>query len=212
LLPCSPQPKHLSSYGDDWIIKARNDPSFRAFIIAFQAAVKRGRFALHGVVKPVPRTTATLCHLSVTGAATAAISATATATAATAAISTAAAATAAAAAATAAISTAAAAAATAAISAAAAAATGFLSAGQRLIHVESSAFDLFAIHAGDGSLAFLFRGHLHEPKPLGLTGAPVFYDRNGFNRPECCERLPQVIFGNFVRQIPHIDFHAVLLF
>jgi hypothetical protein len=105
----------------------------------------------------------------------------------------------------------AAAAATAAISTAAATATGFLSAGERLIHVESSAFDLFAIHAGDGRLPFLFRGHLHEPKPLGLTGAPVFYDRNGFNRPECCERLPQVIFGNFIRQISCIDFHTDLL-
>jgi hypothetical protein len=34
--------------------KARNDASFRAFIIAFQAAVKRGNFTLGGVFKPVP--------------------------------------------------------------------------------------------------------------------------------------------------------------
>jgi hypothetical protein len=34
--------------------KARNDASFRAFIIAFQAAVKRGHFASDGVVKPAP--------------------------------------------------------------------------------------------------------------------------------------------------------------
>jgi hypothetical protein len=154
--------------------------------------------------------------LSVTGAATAAIStaaATAGAAATAAAISTAAA-TAGAAATAAAISTAAttAAAATAAISTAAATATGFLSARKRLIHVERSAFEFFAIHAGDGRLPFLFGGHLHEPKPLGLTGAPVFDDRNGFNRPECCERLPQVIFGHFVRQISYIDFHTDLLF
>jgi hypothetical protein len=138
---------------------------------------------------------------SVTGAAATAISAATAAAAATAAISTAAA--------TATATTAATtAAATAAISTAAATATGFLSARERLIHVESSAFEFFAIHAGDGSLPFLFRGHLHEPKPLGLASAPVFYDRNGFNRPECCKRLPQVIFGNFVRQISHIDFHT----
>jgi hypothetical protein len=143
---------------------------------------------------------------SVTGAAATAVSAATTAAAAaTAAISTAAAAAATTAAA------AAAAAATAAISTAAAA-TGFLSARQRLIHVESSAFDFLAIHAGDGRLPFLFRGHLDEPKPLGLASAPVFYDRNGFNRPECCERLPQVIFGDFVRQISYIDFHTDLLF
>jgi hypothetical protein len=141
--------------------------------------------------------------LSVTGAAAPAISAATAATtaAAPAAISTAASA-------TTATTTAAA---TAAISTAAATATGFLSARERLIHVEGSALEFFAIHAGDCSLPFILRGHLHEPKPLGLTGAPVFYDRNGFNRTECCERLPQVLFGNFVRQISCIDFHTDLL-
>jgi hypothetical protein len=150
---------------------------------------------------------------SVTAAAAAAtaISAASAATAATA-ISAAAAATAATAISAATAATAAATAAAATISAAAAAtATAVLSAGERLIHVESSALDFFAVQAGDGSLPFIFGGHLNEPKPFGLTTAPVFYDRNGFNRPECCERLPQVLFGNFVRQISCIDFHTDLL-
>jgi hypothetical protein len=141
-------------------------------------------------------------------AATAISATTATATA----TSVTAAATATAAAAAAAATAIAAAAATAAAIAAAAAATAILGARERLVHVEGSAFDLFPVQAGDGRLSFFFRGHLNEPEPLGLTRAPVFYDRNGFNRPECGERLPQVLFGNFVRQVACIDFHTDLLF
>jgi hypothetical protein len=42
-------------------------------------------------------------------------------------------------------------------------------AGASLIHVQFPSFYFLPVHPADGSLGFLFRGHLNKPEPLGLA-------------------------------------------
>jgi hypothetical protein len=78
----------------------------------------------------------------------------------------------------------------------------------RLIDVELSALQLFAVELGHRRLGFLLRRHLDEREPSRLAGELVRDDIHGGHLTEGLELRPQIIFGHIARDVSYVDVHS----
>ncbi len=82
------------------------------------------------------------------------------------------------------------------------AATGTLFARAGNIDVESPATEVFAVHAVNRLLRFLWRTHGDEGKSAGPASGPVSNEVGFDHGAERCEGVLQVVFGDFKVEIP----------